>query len=188
MARGCTGPCLKLNRLSRTCTCHFTDYWLSHYGLAVMAIHNQSPHAEYIQCSCKLLSFWHDRKQSSIHNFHLISLTMPFWTIVARRAVARHQPINSNRENVFLWNPCQDVISKRKWWVGWWRRGLMQCSHCKLLRSEACSWGWGQFRNQAGELLPFEATTKKRLVKTVADWEDLVCPVVVYEGCRTVTA
>jgi hypothetical protein len=52
-------------------------------------------------------------------------------------------------------------------------------------------WPWlcGQFQSpEEGERPPLEAATKQRLVKTVTDWEDLVCAVVICEMYRTVTA
>jgi hypothetical protein len=43
-------------------------------------------------------------------------------------------------------------------------------------------WGWGPFRiPEEGERLALKAATKQQLVKTVADWEDLVCPNVICE-------
>jgi hypothetical protein len=42
----------------------------------------------------------------------------------------------------------------------------------------------GPFRNpEEGERPPLETATKQRLVKTVTDGEDLVCPVVICEAC-----
>jgi hypothetical protein len=65
----------------------------------------------------------------------------------------------------------------------------MQFSRCEPLLLEADSWGQGNFGNQEeGERPPLKAVTKQRLVKTVADWEDLMCPIVFCEVCRTVKA
>jgi hypothetical protein len=53
-------------------------------------------------------------------------------------------------------------------------------SSCELLLWEAASWGRGQFGNpEEGERWSLEAATKQRLMKTVTDWEDLVCPILI---------
>jgi hypothetical protein len=59
-----------------------------------------------------------------------------------------------------------------------WVRRLLRLSR-ELLLLEAGSWGRGQFGNpEEGERPPLEVATKQRPVKTVTDWEDLVCPIV----------
>jgi hypothetical protein len=76
--------------------------------------------------------------------------------------------------------------------AGWWvselynRCGSVVVSSCyENLVAETR----GQFRNpEDGESPPLETATKQRLVKTVTDWEDIVCPIVMCEVCRTVTA
>jgi hypothetical protein len=56
---------------------------------------------------------------------------------------------------------------------------------CEKLVTEAR----GYFGNpEEGERRPLKAATKQRLVKTVTYWEDLMCPVVISEVCRTVRA
>jgi hypothetical protein len=44
------------------------------------------------------------------------------------------------------------------------------------------------FNREEEERPPLEAAAKQQIVKTVTDWEDLVCPIVTCEVCRLVTA
>jgi hypothetical protein len=68
-------------------------------------------------------------------------------------------------------------------------RELLRFGYCELLLLEAGSWGRGPFGNpQEVERSPLEAATKQRLVKTVTDWEHLMCCVVICEVCWTVIA
>jgi hypothetical protein len=65
----------------------------------------------------------------------------------------------------------------------------MGSSHCELLLSEASSWGQGQFGNpEEGERPSLKAATKQRLMKTVTELEDVACPILICEVCRTVRA
>jgi hypothetical protein len=66
-----------------------------------------------------------------------------------------------------------------------WPQGF---SCCELLLWEAGSWDWGQFSNpEIGEHPPLKATIRQQLLKTITDWEDLVCAIaVVLNLCHTV--
>jgi hypothetical protein len=86
-------------------------------------------------------------------------------------------------------NDCAGKGQQQFNWLTDTVRGLLGFSHCELLLLDAGSRRRGQFRNpEEGECPPLEATTKQQLVKTVTDWEDFVCPIVICEVCRTVTA
>jgi hypothetical protein len=68
-------------------------------------------------------------------------------------------------------------------------RSVQRCYKQGQLLLKAGSWGREPFGNpQEGERTQLKVATKQRLVKTVTDWEDLVCPVVVYELWRAVKA
>jgi hypothetical protein len=57
-----------------------------------------------------------------------------------------------------------------------------------MLLWEVGSWGQGPFGNPVEvERSPLEAATKQQLVKTVREWENLLCPTVIREVCRTVS-
>jgi hypothetical protein len=116
----------------------------------------------------------------------------------ARKMECVMPPLSNNytatEEHCFLRGPCRDVISRTgvsgvSELVGEWVRELLRFSRCELLLWEAGSWVQGQSGNpEERECPPLEAATKQRLVKTVTDWEELVCPIVICEVCRTVRA
>jgi hypothetical protein len=101
-------------------------------------------------------------------------------------AVSRQRPVNSNRGTVFsVWSMPRCYKQGKLGAVSQLTAGV-QC--CELLLWQTDGWGRRQFGNpEEGERPPLEAATKQRLVKTVTDWEDLVCPVVICEVCGTVS-
>jgi hypothetical protein len=61
-------------------------------------------------------------------------------------------------------------------------RGLLRSSYCELLLLETGMLGQREFWNpRETERPPLESATKQRLVKNVTDWEDLVCPVIIFK-------
>jgi hypothetical protein len=107
---------------------------------------------------------------------------------ICTTAVTRQRPVDSSRGAVFslrsvLRYSKQDKLGVA---VSYISDGV-QLLWAVTVRS--CSWGRGQFGNpEEGERPPLKAAAKQRLVRTVTDWEDLVCHILICEVCRTVTA
>jgi hypothetical protein len=101
-------------------------------------------------------------------------------------SVTRQRPVN-NRGTVFSTRSVPRWYKQDNLEVA--VRELLRFSRCKVFLLEAGSWARGQFGNpEEGGRPPLKAATKQRLVKTVTDWEDMVCPIVICEACKTVIA
>jgi hypothetical protein len=107
-----------------------------------------------------------------------------YTTAVAKQRLCKQtwtQQLHCNRGMGFCTWSMRRCYKQDKWvseWVSEWVREPLGFSSHELLLWEAGSCGRGKFRNpEEGEHLPLEVATKQWLVKTVTDWEDLVCPI-----------